>query len=176
MNILVYAFLGIVALVGICSIADALFNCGCGVPPQMTKVPMPLCKPPAPPKSVIVPTSAEHRPFPSYEKEALPLPRLCTQCGAPLHGSKCKYCDTEFEKDNSTDDCEVATATLYMDGKPAHSTSRYTCSICGSDFDTWEEHRVHSNMHDSEDDFQVLAERLIELGKECGVSFRKDGD
>jgi len=23
-------------------------------------------------------------------------PRLCTQCGAPLHGNKCEYCNTEY--------------------------------------------------------------------------------
>ena len=23
-------------------------------------------------------------------------PRLCTQCGAPLHSSKCRFCDTEY--------------------------------------------------------------------------------
>lgn len=23
-------------------------------------------------------------------------PRLCTQCGAPLHGDKCEYCRTEY--------------------------------------------------------------------------------
>ena len=24
-------------------------------------------------------------------------PRLCTQCGAPLHGNKCEYCRTEYK-------------------------------------------------------------------------------
>ena len=23
-------------------------------------------------------------------------PRLCTQCGAPLHNNKCEFCDTEY--------------------------------------------------------------------------------
>ena len=23
-------------------------------------------------------------------------PRVCTQCGAPLHGDKCEYCNTEY--------------------------------------------------------------------------------
>ena len=23
-------------------------------------------------------------------------PRVCTQCGAPLHGHKCEYCGTEY--------------------------------------------------------------------------------
>ena len=23
-------------------------------------------------------------------------PRICTQCGSPLHGYKCEYCDTEY--------------------------------------------------------------------------------
>ena len=23
-------------------------------------------------------------------------PRLCTQCGAPLHSNKCRFCDTEY--------------------------------------------------------------------------------
>lgn len=24
-------------------------------------------------------------------------PRMCTQCGAPLHGDKCEYCRTEYK-------------------------------------------------------------------------------
>ena len=23
-------------------------------------------------------------------------PRVCSQCGAPLHGNKCEYCNTEY--------------------------------------------------------------------------------
>lgn len=23
-------------------------------------------------------------------------PRICTQCGAPLHSNKCEFCDTEY--------------------------------------------------------------------------------
>lgn len=23
-------------------------------------------------------------------------PRVCSQCGAPLHGDKCEYCNTEY--------------------------------------------------------------------------------
>ena len=34
----------------------------------------------------------------SHKKIALrKKPRLCTQCGAPLHGDKCEYCRTEYK-------------------------------------------------------------------------------
>lgn len=28
--------------------------------------------------------------------DSIPKPLLCPNCGAPLHGHKCEYCDTEF--------------------------------------------------------------------------------
>ena len=29
-------------------------------------------------------------------KATNPHPRVCSQCGAPLHGNKCEYCNTEY--------------------------------------------------------------------------------
>ena len=29
--------------------------------------------------------------------EELSLSSFCTQCGAPLHGNRCEYCDTEYK-------------------------------------------------------------------------------
>lgn len=26
-----------------------------------------------------------------------PIAKICTQCGATLHGNKCRFCDTEFD-------------------------------------------------------------------------------
>ena len=28
--------------------------------------------------------------------EPVKKPRTCSQCGAPLHGNKCEYCNTEY--------------------------------------------------------------------------------
>ena len=33
---------------------------------------------------------------PEISIDSIPKPLLCPNCGAPLHGHKCEYCDTEF--------------------------------------------------------------------------------
>jgi len=33
---------------------------------------------------------------PETSIDSIPKPLLCPNCGAPLHGHKCAYCDTEF--------------------------------------------------------------------------------
>lgn len=33
---------------------------------------------------------------PDLSIDSIPKPLLCPNCGAPLHGRKCEYCDTEF--------------------------------------------------------------------------------
>ena len=45
------------------------------------------------------------------------LPKLCTQCGAPLHGCICEYCGTEY--DIPGDD-----VVLYAGGKAVMSVKR----------------------------------------------------
>lgn len=39
--------------------------------------------------------------------DSLPKPLLCPNCGAPLHGHKCEYCDTEFIQAPSNESIEI---------------------------------------------------------------------
>lgn len=39
---------------------------------------------------------AQNSSFDDKTKYSL-VPKICVNCGAPLHGKVCKYCDTEYE-------------------------------------------------------------------------------
>lgn len=55
----------------------------------------------------------------------------CKNCGAPLHGTKCEYCGTEYSEDGN----KAQTITINLDGRQIAETvikyQRHKLSLIG---------------------------------------------